>query len=69
MFQGDATLSRHRGINLNDLVLHKLIHESPSGQVWLGSWQKNEIIAKLLSFRDYTSRITRDFNEEFPKLR
>lgn len=65
----DATLSRHKGINISDLALHTKIANSPSGETWRGRWQKNEIVAKILALRECTSRISRDFNEEFPKLR
>ncbi|KAK7867757.1 hypothetical protein R5R35_002258 [Gryllus longicercus] len=65
----DATLSRHKGINISDLALHTKIATSPSGETWRGRWQKNEIVAKILALRECTSRISRDFNEEFPKLR
>ncbi|XP_049960370.1 integrin-linked protein kinase [Schistocerca serialis cubense] len=65
----DATLSRHKGINIADLALHTKIATSPSGETWRGRWQKNEIVAKILAIRECTSRISRDFNEEFPKLR
>lgn len=66
---GDATLSRHKGINVADLHLHTKIAVSPSGESWRGRWQKNDIVAKILAVRDCTSRVSRDFNEEFPKLR
>ncbi|KAJ4429572.1 integrin-linked protein kinase [Periplaneta americana] len=65
----DATLSRHKGINIVDLQLHTKIATSPSGDSWRGRWQKNDIVAKILAIRDCTSRVSRDFNEEFPKLR
>lgn len=65
----DATLSRHKGINVKDLTLLELITKSPSGETWRGRWQKNDIVAKILAIRECTSRISRDFNEEFPKLR
>lgn len=42
---------------------------SPSGETWRGNWQKNDIVAKVLAVRQCTPRISRDFNEEFPKLR
>lgn len=66
---GDATLSRHKGININDLHLQIQIASSPSGDTWRGRWQKNDIVAKILSVRDCNARVSRDFNEEFPKLR
>jgi len=65
----DATLSRHKGININELYLHTKIATTPSGETWRGKWQGNEISAKILSLRECTARISRDFNEEYPKLR
>lgn len=65
----DATLSRHKGINIKDLTLQEMLCKSPSGETWRGRWQKNDVVAKVLAIREYTSRISRDFNEEFPKLR
>ncbi|XP_018324106.1 integrin-linked protein kinase [Agrilus planipennis] len=65
----DATLSRHKGINIKDLQLREKVASTPSGDTYRGIWQKNEIIAKILAVRNCTSRISRDFNEEFPKLR
>lgn len=66
---GDATLSRHKGININELALHTKMAVSPSGELWRGKWQGNEIVAKILALRECSSRICRDFNEEFPRLR
>ena len=68
-FVGDATLSRHKGINLDDLALYKKMCVSPSGELWRGKWQGNEIMAKILRLRECTPRIVRDFNDQFPKLR
>lgn len=65
----DATLSRYKGINVKDLFLKGEIASSPSGTTYRGVWQKNDIVAKILAVREVTSRISRDFNEEFPKLR
>ncbi|XP_028174162.1 integrin-linked protein kinase homolog pat-4 [Ostrinia furnacalis] len=65
----DATLSRHKGININELALHTRIASTPSGETWRGRWQKNDIVAKFIAVRECTPRIQRDFNEEFPKLR
>ncbi|XP_038206267.1 integrin-linked protein kinase homolog pat-4-like [Zerene cesonia] len=65
----DATLSRHKGININELALHTRIAVTPSGETWRGRWQKNDIVAKIVAVRECTPRIQRDFNEEFPKLR
>ncbi|KFO97813.1 40S ribosomal protein S11, partial [Calypte anna] len=38
-------------------------------QLWKGRWQGNDIVIKLLKIRDWTTRKSRDFNEEYPKLR
>uniref|UniRef100_A0A224XPM3 Putative integrin-linked kinase n=1 Tax=Panstrongylus lignarius TaxID=156445 RepID=A0A224XPM3_9HEMI len=65
----DATLSRHKGIHMADLQLHTKIAITPSGESWRGRWQKNDIVGKILNIRECTPRISRDFNEEFPKLR
>lgn len=65
----DATLSRHKGIAIEDLKLHTKVAISPSGETWRGRWQNNDVIAKILALREITPRISRDFAEEFPKLR
>lgn len=65
----DATLSRHKGININELYLHTKIAVTATGETWRGKWQGNEIAAKILAVRECTARIARDFNEEYPKLR
>lgn len=65
----DATLSRFKGIRVEDLELHTKLAVSASGTTWRGRWQRNDIVAKILSRREYTARVSRDFNEEFPKLR
>lgn len=66
---GDATLSRHKGINIQELSLRNKLAVSPSGESWRGTWQGNDIVAKMLAIRQCTARISRDFNEEFPRLR
>lgn len=38
-------------------------------QLWKGRWQGNDIVIKILKIRDWTTRKSRDFNEEYPKLR
>lgn len=65
----DATLSRFKGISMGDLDLHTKLSVTPSGETWRGRWQKNDVVAKILAVRQCTPRISRDFNEEFPKLR
>uniref|UniRef100_A0A8C9VYA7 Scaffold protein ILK n=1 Tax=Scleropages formosus TaxID=113540 RepID=A0A8C9VYA7_SCLFO len=47
-----------------------ITHISPSPlQLWQGRWQGNDIVVKVLHVRDWTTRKSRDFNEEYPKLR
>lgn len=65
----DATLSRHKGININELALSTKMAVSPSGELWRGKWQGNDIVAKILALRECSPRICRDFNDEFPRLR
>ncbi|KYQ53727.1 Integrin-linked protein kinase [Trachymyrmex zeteki] len=65
----DATLSRYKGISMADLSLHMHLASTPSGETWRGRWQNNDIVAKILNIRECTTRVSRDFNEEFPKLR
>uniref|UniRef100_A0A6A7GAD4 Integrin-linked protein kinase homolog pat-4-like n=3 Tax=Hirondellea gigas TaxID=1518452 RepID=A0A6A7GAD4_9CRUS len=65
----DATLSRHKGINIDELALQLKVSEGPSGTLYRGKWQGNQIVAKILALREVTNRICRDFNDEFPKLR
>lgn len=66
---GDATLSRYKDIKIRDLELYSKLAVTSSGETWRGRWQKNDIVAKILAIREYNSRVSRDFDEEFPKLR
>uniref|UniRef100_A0A7N9AQD9 Scaffold protein ILK n=1 Tax=Mastacembelus armatus TaxID=205130 RepID=A0A7N9AQD9_9TELE len=43
--------------------------ETPLILLWQGRWQGDEIVVKVLQVRDWTTRKSRDFNEEHPKLR
>ncbi|XP_067141257.1 integrin-linked protein kinase [Centruroides vittatus] len=65
----DATLSRHSGININELNLQVKLASTPSGETWRGTWQGNDIVAKVLRLREVTNRVSRDFNDEYPRLR
>lgn len=65
----DATLSRFKGINIKDLRLLEKITSKPSGDSYRAIWQRNNVMAKILNIRNCSARISRDFNEEFPKLR
>ncbi|KAI4470652.1 serine-threonine protein kinase [Holotrichia oblita] len=65
----DATLSRFKGIHIKDLRLLEKITSKPSGDSYRAIWQRNNVVAKILNIRNCSARISRDFNEEFPKLR
>lgn len=65
----DATLSRHSGINIQELNLPVKVAVTPSGETLRGTWQGNNIVAKILNVRECTRRIARDFNDEYPRLR
>ena len=38
-------------------------------QIWRGTWQGNDVVAKILNVKQCTMRMARDFSEEFPRLR
>ncbi|KAL4229994.1 hypothetical protein ACF0H5_010382 [Mactra antiquata] len=65
----DALLSRHQGIDISQLTMVTHMVNTHSGEVWRGLWQDNDIVAKVLSLRECTVRNSRDFQEEFPRLR
>lgn len=65
----DATLSRHSGIDISQLKLQVQLPSSHSGNIWRGTWQDNDIVAKILNLRECTPRHARDFKEEYPRLR
>lgn len=70
----DATLSRHLGIKFEELDLREKLAITPSGETWRGTWQGNEIAAKFISLGvnpsgDVIRRASRNFLEEFPRLR
>lgn len=54
---------------MSDLSLHTELSNTPSGETWRGRWQNNDIVVKFLNLRECSARISRDFNDEFPKLR
>ncbi|XP_022091607.1 integrin-linked protein kinase-like [Acanthaster planci] len=65
----DGTLSRFAGIDLKHVKLQSKIGSSPTGEMWKGMWQGTEVMAKVLRVNNITSRISREFGEEFPRLR
>uniref|UniRef100_A0A8C5GU46 Scaffold protein ILK n=2 Tax=Ovalentaria TaxID=1489908 RepID=A0A8C5GU46_GOUWI len=65
----NGTLNKQAGIDYKQLSLLAKINENQSGELWQGRWQGNEIVVKVLKVRDWTTRKSRDFNEEYPKLR
>uniref|UniRef100_A0A8C6WJV7 Scaffold protein ILK n=1 Tax=Neogobius melanostomus TaxID=47308 RepID=A0A8C6WJV7_9GOBI len=65
----NGTLNKQAGIDYKQLSLLAKVNENQSGELWQGRWQGDEIIVKVLHVRDWTTRKSRDFNEEHPKLR
>lgn len=65
----DALLSRHEGIDIAQLQLVTHMASTHSGEMWRGLWQGNDIVAKVLRMRECTVRNSRDFQEEYPRLR
>ncbi|CAL8334663.1 unnamed protein product, partial [Boreogadus saida] len=65
----NGTLNKLAGVDFKQLSLLAKINENHSGELWQGRWQGNEVVVKVLKVRDWTTRKSRDFNEEYPKLR
>ncbi|CAG2251355.1 ILK [Mytilus edulis] len=65
----DALLSRHTGIDIKQLNLSNQVAVTHSGEMYRGQWEGNDIVAKILSIRECTLRMSRDFQEEIPRLR
>ncbi|XP_071951690.1 scaffold protein ILK-like [Antedon mediterranea] len=65
----DATLSRFAGIELKSIKLQGQINDSAAGTMYRALWQGTAVMAKMLKVRNCTSRITRDFALEYPRLR
>ncbi|NXU68285.1 ILK kinase, partial [Horornis vulcanius] len=65
----NGTLNKLAGIDFKQLGLTHKLNENQSGELWKGRWQGNDIVIKMLKIRDWTTRKSRDFNEEYPKLR
>ncbi|NXF88499.1 ILK kinase, partial [Eubucco bourcierii] len=65
----NGTLNKLAGIDFKQLSLSQKLNENQSGELWKGRWQGTDIAIKVLKVRDWTTRKSRDFNEEYPKLR
>ncbi|ESN94756.1 hypothetical protein HELRODRAFT_115085 [Helobdella robusta] len=65
----DATLSRHSGIDLDQLNIQSRISANKAAELWRGTWQDSEIAIKILNIRQCTARMFRDFKDECSKLR
>lgn len=59
----------HENVDLRQLNLKGKIATSHSGETWKGRWGQTEILAKILSVRNITSRISREFHDEYLRLR
>uniref|UniRef100_A0A8C0XC21 Scaffold protein ILK n=1 Tax=Castor canadensis TaxID=51338 RepID=A0A8C0XC21_CASCN len=66
---GNGTLNKHSGIDFKQLNFVAKLNENHSGELWKGRWQGNDIVVKVLKVRDWSTRKSRDFNEECPRLR
>uniref|UniRef100_A0AAY5L545 Scaffold protein ILK n=1 Tax=Esox lucius TaxID=8010 RepID=A0AAY5L545_ESOLU len=65
----NGTLNKSAGIDYKQLSFLSKINENQSGELWHGRWQGNDVVVKVLKVRDWSTRKSRDFNEEYPKLR
>lgn len=65
----NGTLNKHSGIDFKQLNFLAKLNENHSGELWKGRWQGNDIVMKVLKVRDWSTRKSRDFNEECPRLR
>lgn len=59
----------HENVDLRQLNLKGKIASSHSGETWKGRWGQTEILAKILHIKGITSRISREFHEEYLRLR
>jgi len=60
---------QHENVDLRQLNLRGKIAVSPSGETFRGKWGQQEIIAKTLKVREITPRRSREFHEEYLRLR
>nr|CAB3256043.1 integrin-linked protein kinase-like [Phallusia mammillata] len=60
---------KHENVDLRQLNLKGKIASSHSGETWRGRWGQQEIVAKILKIREITSRKSREFHEEYLRLR
>ncbi|XP_057637199.1 integrin-linked protein kinase-like isoform X2 [Chionomys nivalis] len=51
------------------LALGPETEPSTNTLLWKGRWQGNDIVVKVLKVRDWSTRKSREFNEECPRLR
>ncbi|XP_064000171.1 integrin-linked protein kinase isoform X1 [Pogoniulus pusillus] len=65
----NGTLNKLAGIDFKQLSLSQKLNENQSGELWRGRWQGTEVAIKVLKVRDWSTRKSRDFSEEYPRLR
>lgn len=61
--------SRHSWIQPSEIDLTNKIGKTVTGEVWKGKWNDIHIIGKKLAIKIVNKRISRDFSEEYSKLR
>jgi len=60
---------KHDNVDLRQLNLKGKIGQTHSGVAWRGRWGQQEIVAKILHVNEITSRKSREFYEEYLRLR
>ncbi|NXG45561.1 ILK kinase, partial [Psilopogon haemacephalus] len=60
----NGTLNKLAGIDFKQLSLSQKVNENQSGELWRGRWQGTEVAVKVLKVRDWSTRKSRDFNED-----
>ncbi|XP_071846977.1 scaffold protein ILK-like [Apostichopus japonicus] len=65
----DGTLSRYAGIELKHIKMQTKINVGPTGEMWKALWQGSEVMAKFVRAPNVSQRVSREFAEQFPRLR
>ncbi|KXJ17437.1 Integrin-linked protein kinase [Exaiptasia diaphana] len=60
---------RYEWISPDEITLTEKISKTVTGEVWRGKWNDINIVAKKLAIKFVNKRISRNFSEEYSKLR